>query len=61
MNSDDNCKDFTKNSPGSMVPLQLQECALPESLGMSLQLPDAESEDNRHHNGGKMRIFVISW
>lgn len=52
MNTDDNCKDFTKNSPGSTVPLQVQESALPESLGVSLQLADAEPEEDRHQNWG---------
>lgn len=53
MNTDDNFKDLIKNSPGSVVPLQVQECALPESLGMSHQMPHAEPEEDRHQNGGK--------
>lgn len=52
MNTDDNCKNFTKNSPGSSVPVQVQESALPESLGMCLQLADAEPEECRHQTWG---------
>lgn len=59
MNTDDNCKDFTKNCPSRTCPLQVQEYALPECLGMSLQLPDAEPEEHRLQNGGQKLGYLL--